>query len=85
MKRFKVSVHIVPRKGLLDPQGKAVADSLRTLGFAAIVDVHVGRHLVIEMAAADVAGAEAAVRDMCGRLLANPVTEDYEIAGVVAA
>jgi len=85
VKRFKVSVHIVPRKGLLDPQGKAVADSLRTLGFAAVTDVHVGRHLVIEMTAGNAAAAEAAVRDMCGRLLANPVTEDFAIAGVADA
>ena len=85
MKRFKVSVHIVPRKGLLDPQGKAVADSLRTLGFAAVSDVHVGRHLVIEMTALDAGAAESAVRDMCGRLLANPVTEDFAIAGVADA
>lgn len=85
MKSFRVSVHIVPRKGLLDPQGKAVADALHTLGFQAVSDVHVGRHLVIETAAADAAAAEAAVREMCARLLANPVTEDYEIAGVTAA
>jgi phosphoribosylformylglycinamidine synthase len=84
VKSFRVSVHIVPRKGLLDPQGKAVADALHTLGFQAVSDVHVGRHLVIETAAADAAAAETAVREMCGRLLANPVTEDYEIAGVVA-
>ena len=84
MKSFRVSVHIVPRKGLLDPQGKAVADALHTLGFQAVSDVHVGRHLVIETAAADASAAEAAVREMCGRLLANPVTEDYEIAGVAA-
>ena len=82
MTRFVVSVHIVPRKGLLDPQGKAVADSLRTLGFAGVHDVHVGRHLVLDLEAADAAGAEHAVRDMCGRLLANPVTEDFEIAGI---
>jgi phosphoribosylformylglycinamidine synthase len=44
--------------------------------------VHVGRHLVIEVAAADAQAAEAAVRDMCTRLLANPVTEDHEIAAV---
>ncbi len=85
MTLFKVSVHIVPRKGLLDPQGKAVAEALHTLGFATVGDVHVGRHLIIETKAADAAGAEAAVRDMCGRLLANPVTEDYEIASVVSA
>ncbi len=85
MTLFKVSVHIVPRKGLLDPQGKAVADALHTLGFSAVGDVHVGRHLIIETRATDAKAAETAVRDMCGRLLANPVTEDYEIASVVGA
>ncbi len=84
MKSFRVSVHIVPRKGLLDPQGKAVADALHTLGFQAVSDVHVGRHLVIDAVAADAAAAEASVREMCARLLANPVTEDFEIAGVSA-
>jgi phosphoribosylformylglycinamidine synthase len=79
---FRVAVHIVPRKGLLDPQGKAVAGALHTLGFAAVGDVHVGRHLVIETKAADAEAAEASVREMCTRLLANPVTEDYEIASV---
>jgi phosphoribosylformylglycinamidine synthase subunit PurS len=82
---YRVSVHIVPRRGLLDPQGKAVADALRTLGFAAVADVHVGRHLVIETTAADAAAAEASVREMCGKLLANPVTEDFEIAAVAAS
>ncbi|MFM8566367.1 MAG: phosphoribosylformylglycinamidine synthase subunit PurS [Gemmatimonadota bacterium] len=82
MTRFVVSVHIVPRRGLLDPQGKAVADSLRTLGFAGVHDVHVGRHLVLDLDAADAAAAERTAREMCGRLLANPVTEDFEIAGI---
>jgi phosphoribosylformylglycinamidine synthase len=82
VRSFRISVHIVPRKGLLDPQGKAVADALHTLGFAAVTDVHVGRHLVVETAAADAAAAEASVRAMCERLLANPVTEDFEIAAV---
>ena len=82
MTRFRVSVHIIPRRGLLDPQGKAVADALHALGFAGVGDVHVGRHLVIETAAPDAAGAESSVRTMCERLLANPVTEDFEIAGV---
>lgn len=82
MKMFRVAVHIVPRKGLLDPQGKAVTGALHTLGFAAVAEVHVGRHLVIETKAADAKAAEASVREMCTRLLANPVTEDYEIASV---
>jgi phosphoribosylformylglycinamidine synthase len=81
MTRFRVSVHILPRRGLLDPQGKAVGDALHTLGFAAVGEVHVGRHIVIETAAKDAAAAEARVSTMCERLLAKPVTEDYEIAG----
>ena len=80
MTPFRVSVHIVPRRGLLDPQGKAVTDALHTLGFRAVAEVRVGRHLVIETAAKDAAAAEASARAMCDRLLANPVTEDYEIA-----
>ena len=84
MTQFRVSVHVVPRRGLLDPQGKAVCDALHTLGFHAVNEVHVGRHLVIETSALDAAAAEATVRAMCRRLLANPVTEDFEIAGCVA-
>ena len=85
MSRFRVAVHIVPRKGVLDPQGKAVADALHALGFAAVRDVRVGRHLVIDADAPAPADAERTVRQMCDRLLANPVTEDYEIAGVTPA
>jgi phosphoribosylformylglycinamidine synthase subunit PurS len=82
MNRFRVSLHITPRRGLLDPQGKAVTDALHTLGFAAVRDVHVGRHLVVELEAADAAAAEQAARRMCDKLLANPVTEDFEVAAV---
>jgi phosphoribosylformylglycinamidine synthase len=85
MSRFRVAVHIVPRKGVLDPQGKAVADALHALGFSAVRDVRVGRHLVIDADASAAGDAERTVRQMCDRLLANPVTEDYEIAGVTPA
>lgn len=85
MSRFKVALHIVPRRGLLDPQGKAVADALQTLGFRSVQDVHVGRHVIVELTAPSAADAEKDARAMCERLLANPVTEDYEIAGVTAA
>ncbi len=84
MSRFRVSLHITPRRGLLDPQGKAVADALHTLGFASVRDVHVGRHLTVELDAADAAAAELEVRGMCERLLANPVTEDFDVASVGA-
>ncbi len=84
MTRYRVAVHIVPRRGLLDPQGKAVTDALHSLGFTAVSDVHVGRHLVIESEAKDAAAAQASVKAMCDKLLANPVTEDYEIASCAA-
>jgi phosphoribosylformylglycinamidine synthase PurS subunit len=85
MSRFRIAVHITPRRGLLDPQGKAVGDALRTLGFNTVKDVHVGRYIVIETEAYDAIAAEEAVSDMCRKLLANPVTEDFEIESAVPA
>ncbi len=85
MSRFRVAVQVVPRRGLLDPQGKAVADALHSLGFRGIAAVHVGRHLVLDLDAPDEETARRETRDMCERLLANPVTEDFEVAGVSAS
>lgn len=90
MALHSVAVHIVPRRGLLDPQGKAVTDALHSLGFDDVADVRVGRHIVLRVEAADASAARASVRRMCEQLLANPVTEDFEIleamdpAGAVA-
>ncbi len=85
MSKFRIAVHITPRKGLLDPQGKAVSDALHTLGFKAVRNVHVGRYIIIETDSSDATTAEAAVTEMCGKLLANPVTEDFEIESAVPA
>ncbi len=82
---YRVAVHVVPRRGILDPQGKAIADALHTLGFAGVGEVHAGRHLVLDVTAADADAARATVTDMCRKLLANPVTEDFEIASVAEA
>lgn len=83
--KYRVSVHVLPRRGILDPQGKAVTEALHTLGFATVGDVHVGRHLAIETDAASPDAAREAVTQMCRKLLANPVTEDYSIESVEAA
>ena len=82
---FRVHIHIVPRKGLLDPQGKAVADALHSLGFDSVRDVRIGRHIVIDAGAATAAAAQKQAEAMCERLLANPVTEDFAIEHVEAA
>lgn len=79
MKTWRVSVHITPRRGILDPQGKAVEGALHSLGFDSVRDVHVGRHIVIDNQAASADEARSQVKAMCERLLANPVTEDFEI------
>ena len=83
--RYRVAVHIVPRKGLLDPQGKAVADALHSLGFGGVAAVHVGRHLVLEIDARVADDAREQATRMCAQLLANPVTEDFELATVSPA
>ena len=83
MSAFRVEIRVVPRRGILDPQGKAVTDALHALGFASVADVRVGRHIVVETTAAHAADAARAAREMCERLLANPVTEDFEIEQVV--
>ena len=82
MTRYRLSIHIVPRRGILDPQGKAVADALHSLGFPQVGDVRVGRYLVVETDADSTEAARAAAKAMCEKLLANPVTEDFEIAAV---
>lgn len=82
MTRYRLSIHIVPRRGILDPQGKAVADALHSLGFGTVGDVRVGRYLVVETNADSAEAARESARAMCEKLLANPVTEDFEIATV---
>lgn len=82
MTTFRIAVQIAPRRGILDPQGKAVADALHSLGFASVRDAHIGRFVTLDLDAADEAAATAAARVMCDQLLANPVTEDYHIGSV---
>ena len=85
MTLYRAAVHVIPRRGLLDPQGKAVADALHTLGFLGVRSARVGRHVVLELEASDEGAARDAVKQMCERLLANPVTEDFHIADVAQA
>ena len=82
MSRYRLAIHIVPRRGILDPQGTAVAHALHSLGFAQVGDVRVGRHVVVDADASSPEDAQSAARAMCEKLLANPVTEDFEIASV---
>lgn len=82
MKQFRVAVRILPRRGLLDPQGTAITHALHTLGYDGLADARMGKHIELELAASSEAAAEELAREMCDRLLANPVTEDFAIAEV---
>jgi phosphoribosylformylglycinamidine synthase subunit PurS len=77
---YVIEVHVTPRAGLLDPQGKAVHSALHSLEFADVDDVRVGRLIRVRMKATSEADARKRVDDMCKQLLANPVTEDYSIS-----
>ena len=74
---MRARVYVTYRTGILDPQGKAVARSLAALGFNEVHEVRIGKYIEIEIDATDRASAERRLDDMCRRLLANPVIEDY--------
>lgn len=80
MNEFTVEVRITPRPGLLDPEGKAIHGALRSLEFDEVEDVRVGKLLRLRLLADSPADARSAADAMCRKLLANPVTEDYDIA-----
>jgi len=75
----KARVHVTLRAGVLDPQGKAIAHALGTLGFAGVNEVRQGKLIEIDLADTDPTAARARVEEMCRKLLANPVIEDYTI------
>ncbi|HWK90601.1 MAG TPA: phosphoribosylformylglycinamidine synthase subunit PurS [Longimicrobium sp.] len=79
MTDFRVEVRVTPRRGILDPQGKAVGGALASLGFAGVTEVHVGRLIVFTLAAESTEQARERADAMCRQLLANPVTEDYDV------
>jgi phosphoribosylformylglycinamidine synthase len=78
---MKVRVYVSLKNGVLDPQGRAIHHSLEGLGFAGVNDVRVGRF--IELDVADTV-TDAQLEDMCGKLLANMVIENFRIERVAA-
>ena len=76
---MKARVHVMLKDGVLDPQGEAVKHALGTLGFDGVSAVRQGKVIELDLDETDVALAEASVRDMCDRLLANTVIESYKV------
>ena len=78
---MKVSVIITLKKNVLDPQGKVIHQTLDGIGFEGINEVRQGKYFEINIKADDKKQAEAKVEEMCKKLLANLVIEDYKIIG----
>ena len=74
---MQVRVFVTPRKGILDPQGRAVESSLQSLGFKNVSGVKVGKYITLEIDARTASEARVEAKKMCDALLANPVIEDY--------
>ena len=77
---MRAKVHVFLKPGVLDVQGKAVEQALHGLGWGGVEHVRVGKTIEFDLKAGDAAAAEAEVKAMCERLLANPVIETYRIS-----
>jgi phosphoribosylformylglycinamidine synthase PurS subunit len=77
---MKARVHVRLKQGVLDPEGGAIQRALTQLGFTGVGNVRQGKLIELELEDEDRADAEAKVRAMCERLLANPVIETYQVS-----
>ncbi|MBI3752745.1 MAG: phosphoribosylformylglycinamidine synthase subunit PurS [Deltaproteobacteria bacterium] len=76
---MKAKVYITLKKGVLDPQGKAVANALESMGYNEVKGLRIGKFIEIELDSASKKDAEKRLKEMCEKLLANTVVEDYRV------
>jgi len=76
---MKARITVTLKNGVLDPQGRAIANALHSLGFGGVEDVRQGKLIEVELKAADEAAAQTELDAMCRQLLANPVIENYRV------
>jgi phosphoribosylformylglycinamidine synthase subunit PurS len=76
---MKARVHVTLKNGVLDPQGRAIAHALSSLGFGGVDDVRQGKYIELDLTETDTAKARDQVEAMCKKLLANTVIENYAI------
>jgi phosphoribosylformylglycinamidine synthase len=75
--KFKAEIDVMPLDALLDPQGKAVTNSIKNIGLAEIDGVRIGKHIRLFVEAANMAEAEQKVETACKKMLANQIMESY--------
>jgi len=76
---MKARVTVMPKSGVLDPQGKAIGHALASLGFTGVGEVRAGKVIELELAESDPARAKAEVEEMARKLLANTVIESFRV------
>ncbi|MBI5038593.1 MAG: phosphoribosylformylglycinamidine synthase subunit PurS [Nitrospirae bacterium] len=74
---MRIKIYVTLKEGILDPQGKAVQHSLHTLGYTSVKDVRIGKYIEIDIGDPSKEAVEARIKEMCHKLLANPIIEDY--------
>ncbi|WP_160122689.1 phosphoribosylformylglycinamidine synthase subunit PurS [Rhodovarius lipocyclicus] len=79
---MKLRVTVMPKNGVLDPQGKAIQQALGGLGFAGVEDVRAGKVIILDVAETDAAAAKAAGEEMARKLLANTVIESFTVEAI---
>lgn len=77
MKKFQAEIDVMPKKEILDPQGKAVTGSMKNLGLSEIQNIRIGKHISLELEADNAETANAKVDQACKNLLANLIMESY--------
>jgi phosphoribosylformylglycinamidine synthase subunit PurS len=85
MTSFRFAVNVTPKRGILDPQGRAVEGSLGHLGIEGVSAVRIGRRAELTVEAADEASARVVVERLASELLSNPLIEAFAIETIVAA
>jgi len=76
--KFKASINIMPLEALLDPQGKAVGQSMGNLGISGVSNVRVGKHITLFVDSEDESSAKKIVEEACAKLLCNQIMESFK-------
>jgi phosphoribosylformylglycinamidine synthase subunit PurS len=80
MKKFQAEIDVMPKKEILDPQGKAVTGSMKNLGLSEIQNIRIGKHISLEIEADSAQTAHDKVDQACKSLLANLIMESYSFS-----
>jgi len=76
--KFIAEINVMPLKALLDPQGKAVTNSMKNIGFTEVSNVRIGKHITLEIEAKSKEAAMERVNEACNKILSNPIMEGYD-------